>query len=225
MTRLLTRLRSALLTSLGVALAFVSLSAQSTPSRDLFTASNDIGTAQPGSTTFNASTDTYQLRGGGDDVWGTADDFRFTWLKFTGDGSITADLNVAQPPTHAKAKGMLMFRQGLDPGSPYADVALHGDGHIDLQWRLTPGGETRDTDVPQHGATRLRLVRKGDQFTAYALDPSGASHPQSITVPMHGPVYIGLGVCSHSTSELQTVTFSNITIDHGTPSTTSTPSH
>ncbi len=183
----------------------------------------DIGAAQPGSTTFDPKTGSYRLSGGGQDVWGTADDFRFTWIKFTGDGSITADVQVAQPPTHAKAKGMLMFRQSLDPGSPYADVALHGDGHIDLQWRTSAGGDTRDTDLPAHGTIRLRLVRKGDQFTASAIPATGGAEPQplSMNIPMQGPVYLGIGVCSHSTTQLQDVTFSNLTIDH----LTSTPAH
>lgn len=201
---------SCLFASSGFAVA---QSKNSSP-HELFPGASNIGDTQPGSNAFDPATDTYQVKGGGFDVWSTHDDFHLTWVKFTGDGSLTADVLVAQPAVHAKAKGVLMFRQSLDKGSAYADVALHGDGHIDLQWRAAEGGETKDTDLPEHGTTRVRIVRKGDVFTAYALT-GGKETPTapSVTVPMHGTIYVGLGVCSHSTTELQTVTFSNVKLE------------
>ena len=189
--------------------------AQTGSQTGLFSGASDIGQTQPGSNQFDPATGNYTVKGGGFDVWSTHDDFHLTWVRFNGDGSLTADIQVAQPAVHAKAKGILMFRQTLAPGSAYADVALHGDGHIDLQWRAAENGETRDTDVPAHGATRVRLVRQGDLFTAFAIDADGHQSPSgpSITVPMHGPVYVGLGVCSHSSTALQTVTFSNVKLE------------
>ena len=201
---------ASMLASAGVA---VSQSSNSAP-HGLFAGASDIGQTQAGSNAFDPATNTYLVKGGGFDVWSTHDDFHLTWVKFTGDGSLTADVQVAQPAVHAKAKGVLMFRQSLDKGSAYADVALHGDGHIDLQWRASNGGETKDTDLPEHGVTRVRIVRKGDVFTAYALtgDQETPAAP-SVTVPMHGVVYVGLGVCSHSTTDLQTVSFSNVRLE------------
>ena len=178
-----------------------------------FRGAADIGTAQKGQTSFDAATGSYRIAGGGDDVWGTADAFRFTWTQLPGDGSLTADVEVGQPSTHRSSKGMLMMRQNLDPGSPYADIAIHGDGHITLQYRLVQGGPTKDTDLPQHGATRLRIERKGNLYTASVVDASSAATPPpSITVEMEGPVYVGLGVCAHSTSALQTVLFRNVKV-------------
>lgn len=212
--------------ALPLALA-ISLAAQANQSQGPFTGSTDIGNAQPGSSVFDTATGAYRLSGGGQDVWGAADDFRFTWAKFSGDGALTADVQVAQPGTHAKAKGMLMFRQSLDPGSPYADIALHADGHIDMQWRATAGGETKDTDLPEHGIVRLRIERKGDRFTVYAISSgaSGGAQPLSITIPMQNPVYVGLGACSHSTSALQSVTFSGVELEHITSAPKATQGH
>lgn len=183
------------------------------PTVGFFRGSADIGTAQKGTTSFDAATGSYRVSGGGDDVWGTADAFRFTWTQLPGDGSLTADVKVEQPSTHRNAKGMLMIRQSLDPGSPYADIAIHGDGHITLQYRLTQGAETKDTDLPQHGAIRLRIERKGNVYTSSVIDASsGNALPPSISLTMKGPAYIGIGVCSHSTTELQTVVFRNIKV-------------
>lgn len=185
-------------------------------SQAAFSQSIDIGKAQPGASIYEAATQSYRLSGGGDDVWGAADDFRFAYTPMSGDVTIAADILLTQPSTHAKAKGMLMIRQSLDPGSPYVDVALHGDGHVDLQWRATQGGETKDVDVPSTGAVRVRLVRRGDRFTAYVLTGLlETPNAPAISVPMQNPVYVGLGVCSHNTGALQTATFSHLEISHG----------
>ena len=177
----------------------------------LFQGSSDIGTAQPGASIFDKASRSYQMKGGGDDVWGTSDAFRYTWTRLSGDLTLAADVKVAQPGTSSKAKGMLMIRQSLEPGSPYADIAVHADGHITLQYRLTKGGETKDTDMPEHGNQRLQIARKGDVYTASVLSDSAAPAP-TIQLELRGPVYVGLGACSHDVAALQSVSFSHVTI-------------
>ena len=210
------RCSSLLLALVLTAPAFAPAQTGADTAQGLFQGSRDIGKAQPGASTYDPATKTYTLNGGGLDVWSGSDDFRYTWTKMAGDVTFSADMRVSQPPTFPKSKGMLMIRQSLDPGSPYVDIAEHGDGHIDLQWRATPGGETKDVDLPEHSAVRLRIERRGDRFTAYALT-GGMETPNapSITIPMGNPVYVGIGVCSHDVHALQTVTFSNIKIDGG----------
>ena len=185
------------------------------PARDLFAHSTDIGKAQAGETHLVPESQSYRVLGGGADVWGNADDLRLVWTRFSGDGSLTADVQVAQPGRSANAKGMLMFRQSLDPGSPYADVAIHADGHITLQWRATVGGPTMDTVLSQHGTTRLRIARTGNRFTA-SIGPGDVDDAPSITIPLENTVYVGLGVCSHDTAALQVVTFSDVKLESGT---------
>ena len=192
----------------------------SQPAHELFAHSTDIGKAQAGETHLVPEAQSYRVLGGGADVWGSADDLRLVWTRFSGDGSLTADVQVAQPGRSANAKGMLMFRQSLDPGSAYADVAIHADGHITLQWRATAGGPTMDTVLSQKGATRLRIARTGSRFTASVVPGDTASAP-SITISMENTVYVGLGVCSHDTAALQAVTFSDIKLESGTKGNTS----
>ena len=183
-----------------------------------FQGSTDVGTAQRGTSNYDAANASYQVSGGGDDVWGTADAFRYTWTRVSGDITLAADVKVAQPGTYPKAKGMLMIRQNLEPGSPYADIAIHADGHITLQYRLTQGGETKDTDMPEHGDLRLQIARRGDVYTASVLSDYGGPAP-SVTLTMQGPVYVGLGACSHSVSALQKVSFSHVQIVPATSAT------
>jgi TolB protein len=119
-------------------------------------------------------------------------------------------------------KGVLIFRQSLDPGSAYADVAIHGDGHITTQYRKTTGGKTEDTTSTAHGAvggwTRLQIVRRGDEFTVSAVPVSGAvDQPmvasEPVTVVLRGPVYVGIGVCAHDADGLATVTFRRVKVE------------
>ncbi len=178
----------------------------------LFTRSTDIGVTREGSTDFDAAHGIYRVTGGGADMWGKADAFRFTWVQITGDTSLTADVEFG-PGSHAPLeKGVLMLREGLDPGSAYADIALHGDGHITLQYRATRDGKTEDQTAPAKGPTRLRIERRGNHFTAStAISGSDTWTPfASVDIPLHNPVYVGLGVCAHNQEGSATVAFSNV---------------
>ena len=177
----------------------------------IFQNSTDIGSAQRGFTRYDPTAASYEVMGGGADVWGTADDFRFVWTHVYGDASLSARLHIDAPVSYRISKGMLMFRQSLSPDSPYADIAMHADGHITLQYRLTVGGETKDVLLPENNVPELRIVRRGDRFTVYAgRQRTENSKAASITIPMLDPLYVGLGVCSHNTDALQGVTFSSI---------------
>jgi hypothetical protein len=176
-----------------------------------FQGSTDIGQTKPGSTVYDTASESYLVTGGGADMWGGADAFHMSWIRMAGDGSVAADIHFPAGDLPKLEKAVLIFRQSLDPGSPYADIAIHGDGHITLQYRTVQGGETEDTVAPAHGSTRLRIERKGNGFTAYTGstddDMSGFSSTQ---VEMKGPVYVGIGVCAHDADGLAGVTFSNV---------------
>jgi len=61
---------------------------------------------------------------------------------------------------------------------------------------------------------RIRLVRRGNEFTLYAGAPGeelAATGPA--TVVLDGPVYAGIGVCSHDANILETAVFSNVKIE------------
>ena len=137
----------------------------------IFQGSTDIGTAHQGSTAYDPATDAYRLTGSGADLWGTADQFHFAWVRLTGDVTLTADVRFPNPSKQPLRKAVLMVRQSLAPGSPYADIAIHGDGHITLQYRKLPNGITADTTSLQPHSTRLSIERRGNQYTVYAGEP------------------------------------------------------
>jgi TolB protein len=203
---------------LSVPLLFsVLTSSQQKPDRahGLFEGSTDIGATLKGATVYDPATGEYRVTGGGADMWGRADDFHMSWVRLSGDVTLTADVRF---PAEGRAiplkKEVLIVRQSLDPDSAYADVAIHGDGHITLQYRETKGGETADITSPDHGSARLRIERRGDQFMMY----TGASDGEltasgSKKIVLHDPVYVGIGMCAHNADVVETAVFSNVKIE------------
>jgi TolB protein len=54
----------------------------------------DVGTVlHPGSVEYDASKQTYNLTGSGENVWFAADAFQFVWKKLSGDVTLTADIS------------------------------------------------------------------------------------------------------------------------------------
>lgn len=179
----------------------------------IFAGSTDIGPTLRGATAYDAASDTYRITGGGADLWGGADAFHFDWKVWDGDGAIQADVAFPAGTHPPNEKAVLMFRQGLDPGSTYADVAIHADGHITLQWRAVQGGATDDIEADAHGSKTLRIERHGAVYDAYVPGPDGKlAQFASAVIAMHDPLYVGVGVCAHDAQGVATVTFARVSL-------------
>jgi TolB protein len=205
---------SSLILSMPVLLSLVSAQQKPQDANGLFEGSTDVGNTLKGSTVYDPAAGEYRVTGGGADMWDAEDDFHFSWVRLSGDGSLTADVRFGDGNPIPFKKAVLMVRQSLDPASPYADVAIHFDGHITLQYRETQGGPTADILSSEHGAKRLRIERKGNEFTMYAGpsdDRLAGSKP--MTIVMKDPVYVGIGMCSHKADVVETAIFSNVKID------------
>src|SRR5580704_1080266 len=154
----------------------------------------------------------------------TSDDFQFVWKQVSGDVSLTAGIACPEKGCNPHRKAVLMFRQSFDSDSPYADVALHGNGMTALQFRDAKGAATHDVESNVTAPHRLRIVKRGDfvyLFLAPAanepLRPSGAS----IKLPLSGSFYVGIGVCSHDKDVVEKAVFSNV--DLATPAASNAP--
>ena len=209
-------------TSVLTLLLFVSSSftirvsaAQSQPgSIGLFSAHADVGdNPRPGSASYDATSGEYRITGGGANMWGPNDAFHFVWKQMKGNFAITADVHFVGKGAEDHRKAVLAVRQNLDANAPYADVALHGDGLTALQFRPIPGAETSEVRSAMNGPVRIRIERRGAQFLMSVGKP-GETLVNSIpvTVSLDGPVYVGLGVCSHDAKVLETAIFSNVSI-------------
>lgn len=150
-------------------------------------------------------------------MWDTADDFYFVWKKVSGNVTLTADVQFVGTSTAEHRKAVLLVRQSLERGSAYADVAVHGNGLTSLQFRGVENERTYQIFTQTEQPVRVRLVRRGSQFRMYSGKPNGelkASDPVEY-ISLKDPVYVGLGVCSHVASTLETAVFSNVSIEEG----------
>jgi hypothetical protein len=182
----------------------------------LFTDDGPVG-ANPvaGKVVYDPAKGEYRITGGGANVWDKVDAFHFVWKQLTGDITLSADIEWVgtSPTTHRKA--MLMLRQSLDPDAAYVDAVSHGDGLTALQFRGVRGENTYETFTNIEGPVRLRIVRKGSRYTMLAGKPGAELQtvgPVDI-IRLQGPIYAGLGVCSHVADRLETAIFRNVTLE------------
>jgi hypothetical protein len=191
------------------------LAAQETPSLGIFSNQGSVGQTPAGcKASFDGATGEYRITGGGANIWAATDEFYFVWKRVSGDVALSADVRFEGSSAAPHRKAVLMIRQDLDPGASYADAAAHGNGLTALQYRVTRGGQTAQVPTQVDGPVRLRVERHGDQFSMFAGAP-GQELKQfgPAVVSMHDPVYIGLGVCSHVATTLETAIFSNVKIE------------
>ena len=196
---------------LGLASA---LAAQTPASLGIFEGANDVGApSHKGSVVYDAARKEYRITGGGENMWGARDEFFFVWRKVTGDVVITANLKIVTGGApHRKA--LLIIRQGLEPGSVYADAVVHGSGLTSLQWREKPDDVTRTVQFPVEGPTRLRLERRRNVVTLYAgKEGSALAEMGGTELAPFGPMYAGLGVCAHDDKAETTAVFSDVTVE------------
>lgn len=187
----------------------------------LFEGRADIGvTPTAGSAKYDESAKSYTVTGCGENMWFTKDAFHFVWTKVSGDLSLAADIEFLGAGKDPHRKAVLMIRQSLDADSAYVDAAIHGDGLTSLQFRDVKGANTHEVQAGSKSPARVRLVRRGNYITLDVaaknedLKFSGAA----VRRAFDGPVYVGIGVCSHNKDVSETAVFSNVEILTSLPS-------
>jgi Tol biopolymer transport system component len=171
----------------------------------------DVGkVATPGRVTFAGGT--YRMSASGANIWDREDAFHYAWTQRSGDLHIAADIAFEGQGTDPHRKAGLMIRQNLTPGSPYADVMVHGDGLVALQYREVQDGPTRQIVSAVTHARRVRLEREGDFVYFSVAGPDGVLHHAggSFRIAFHDPYMVGLALSAHNNAVTETADFSNV---------------
>ncbi len=177
----------------------------------------DIGApGLAGSATFNGVT--FTVKGGGADIWSTADHFNFASQSVTGDLTITARV-ASQQNTSVWAKAGVMIRQTTAANSAYVFVMITPSNGVNMQYRPTTGGTS--VQLAQqlgHAAPYwVRLVRSGNTFTGFSsADGVTWTTVGTISMTMTGSTNTGLAVTAHNNTALCTATFDNVSIGAAT---------
>ena len=177
--------------------------------------SNIGAVSRPAAFAFEGTAGTYKISASGSNIWGASDAFGFAWRPASGDIEIAADIGFTGERGQGHRKACLMFRQSLDQGSPYADVAVHGDGHIALQFRAEAGGPTRTIVCAFSAPRRLRLERRGAYVTLSSARADGEFAPTgcAVRLPLEGSFLAGLAVCAHDNAAFETARFGAVEVD------------
>ncbi|HYD23955.1 MAG TPA: hypothetical protein VEB68_04105 [Croceibacterium sp.] len=171
----------------------------------------DVGeVSTPGTATV--ADGVYRLTASGANIWGSEDAFHYAWTQRSGDLHIAADIAFEAAGTDPHRKAGLMIRQNLTPGSPYADVMVHGDGLVSLQYREAQDGPTRQIVSAVTHARRVRLEREGDfvYFSVAGADGQLTHAGGSLRIPFQAPYLVGLALSAHNDAVTETATFANV---------------
>ena len=185
----------------------------------IFEDHSDVGTVvHAGSVDYDAAKRTYTISGSGENMWSVVDAFQFVWKKVSGDVTLTADIGFLTKTGNEHKKAVLILRQNLDADSVYADVALHASGLTSLQFRDEKGAVTREIQSNISAPKRLRIAKRGDYvYMSLAMDGEPKVAGGWLRIPLQGPFYVGLGVCSHDKDVMEKAVFSNVELTQGAP--------
>lgn len=176
----------------------------------------DIGSVGlPGSSYFASGT--FTLKASGMDIYSDADSFGYTYTTLSGDGSITARVT-SMDNTNEWAKCGVMFRETLDAGSKHASMVVTPGRMVSFQRRTATGGNAQAgvNAAYTHFPIWIRVVRGGDTITGfYSSDGSTWTQLYSLNLPMASNVHVGLALCSHNNTTLNTAIIDNVTIVGG----------
>lgn len=171
----------------------------------------DIGeTSTPGSVSHDSGR--YRMTASGANIWGEKDAFHYAWVQRSGDLHIAADIAWEGKGKDPHRKAGLMIRQNRTAGSPYADVMVHGDGMVSLQYRDAQDGPTRQIVSAVWHPRRVRLEREGDfvYFSVAGADGKLMHAGGSYRIAFQAPVLVGLAVSAHDNAVTETAIFSNV---------------
>lgn len=174
----------------------------------------DVGKCDiKGSASFDEAKKQYKVTGAGENMWKSEDAFQFVSKKMSGDLELTMDVEWVGEGKNKHRKACAIVRQSLDADAPYADVAIHGDGSIALQYRKTKGAITEAMKSGVKAPATVTITRVKNEFTITVKPKDGAAEKTGpVTVELTDPVFVGLAVCSHDVTVAETAVFSNVKV-------------
>lgn len=188
----------------------------------IFEEQSDVGAALvPGSSSYNSATKQYTIVSAGYNVWYQRDEFRYLWIKKSGDVFLAADIYFPDTAGYDDRKAFVIIRQSLSDDSKEAVVALHGSGLLHLAWRPGKGKLMKEMrannreglpDLVTGYAKRIGIKKSGDSFALFVSMNGEPMHQVGDPIQLHldKPFYAGIGFCSHLPAKTDTAIFSNV---------------
>jgi len=178
----------------------------------------DIGSPTPaGSSSYDSSSGTFSIDGGGGDIWGTSDKFHFVYQQVSGDVDVVARVDSLTQADQWSKSGV-MIRASLAANSAHAFSLVSAGKGLAFQRRTQNGGNSTNTAGSSATAPQwVRLVRAGTRVTAY-VSANGTSWTSlgSDTIALGTSAYVGIATTSHNSSATTSVDVSHVSIKGST---------
>jgi hypothetical protein len=167
------------------------------------------------------------ITGEGTDIWDVADQFTFVFKTLNGDGALSARVTSNGTGSNTWAKGGVMIRDNLSPGSVQASIDMTGDtaagNGCSFQWRPTADAASSNADGVAPAIQPpyyIKIERRGDTMSGFVS--ADGTNWTAVGTPTYiattNPVYIGFCVTSHAAGEYRTFEFDKISLTGGTGS-------
>jgi hypothetical protein len=188
----------------------------------------DVGSPRlQGKTT--RSTHDLEIVAGGEDIWGTRDEFHFAHALVSGNCELSVRI-VSLTMADAYTKAGLMLRSSLEAGAEHAFLLAFGDnqprnknnGGLEFQYRATVDGPCTGVYPPQPLPPQadfpvsfpdvwLKVTRDGDTITGQS-SRDGERWKTFCVHQQHLPpaAHLGLAVTSHNADQAVKAVFSNL---------------
>ncbi|NLN59046.1 MAG: hypothetical protein GX151_14275 [Gammaproteobacteria bacterium] len=175
----------------------------------------DIGSHNEGGASYaSVGGGTFVVDGYGTSLEGVSDNVTFVCQSVIGDNTITGRINYISGKLW---KTGLMIRESLEADAQTVTLTLGEVG-----WRFARMGYRTSTGVNMSSTLGntctwlpawFRISRSGNTFTVYeSSNGSTWFEVDSVNIEMSTSYYIGLVVCSGSSTEMNTTIFDNITV-------------
>jgi Tol biopolymer transport system component len=165
----------------------------------------DIGNPKiKGAVSYNNDMQSYNLKGGGYNIWFNRDEFHYAYNKVKGDFILTANLKLLGDGKDPHRKIGWMIRASEQEDAAHMSAVVHGDGLTVLQWRRLRGAYMRDPQdeifSPKKKAEIIQLERSGKTFIMRIANPGEPLQEIGRTdmIDMPDEALAGLFVCSHN---------------------------
>jgi hypothetical protein len=179
-----------------------------------FEAHGDVGSPRnAGGAGYDAASQEYEISGSGVNMWGAKDEFHFVWRRLKGDFILRTRFEFITKGGDPHRKVGWMVRPNLDPDTPYADCAAHGDGLTSLQFRPAKGTNTQQIILSITNADVLQFERKGSTYVFSAARYGEPFVSKELTnFDLGEEVYAGLFVCAHNSNVVEKARFHDVRI-------------
>jgi len=186
----------------------------------------DVGNPKvKGAVSYDKGMQSYNIKGGGYNIWFNRDEFHYVYNKVKGDFIVTANVKLLGIGKDLHRKIGWMVRASEQEDAAHMSATVHGDGLTVLQWRRLRGAYMRDPEdeisTVKKNAQIIQLERLGKMFIMRVANPGEPLQEIGRTdmIDMPDEALAGLFVCSHNPDVQEEGMAWNVRIEKTVPDT------